>query len=1115
MDDWDLLQTYAKNRSDAAFAELVQRHLDWIYSAALRQVRDPHLARDVAQTVFVLLARKAGKLRRGTIVAGWLFRTTRYVAARAVRTEQRRRVREESASVMMSTTNSPDDNEILWKQLAPHLDQAVAALSQTDRSAILLRFYERKPLREVGQQLGLTEDAAKKRVTRAVEKLRTFLTSRGVVLGGAGLIAILAEQTVHAAPTSFGISVVKIATTSLSPSAVLPELARDALHAWQLAKLKLASVIVAVSVAGVILAVKETAPRREYNRSTPHPTSDSPNASATQSDEPGSRLASHTMSTNTVAAKRVIDLRVIGTSSKQPLADADIHIYEVFGMADAERHEITGRTDEDGRYQIELPTTDPPHLSATAHKDGFVPMRVDWSTQGGTFHLPREFTLTLEPATSIGGVIQNEQGQPITGASVFLLLRGSNMSGATEEVFVDIFDDKVVTDAQGRWRFDRAPSDLSSLAIRLADPDYISSSYFSDTFSDTPLPPVEKLRDMRSVMVMKKGVSLSGVVVDSQGAPIANASVAQGSDRIGTTFPDTKTDLEGRFAIGNVKPGQIVLTVQADGYAPELKMIDVNSQTQPLEIRLTNGFVIRGRVVGRDGKPISGVGVAADTWRNHRSLKWRTESDDEGRFVWSNAPPDEVQFGIFKDGFARHMRDGMSPSEVEHTITLLPLLRVHGRVVDADTGQPIAKFSAIPGRVFQDARTATWDRAGTIHCTDGQYAIEPDSIPMSIHIDRTIRNGVETITTNVIQGVRLVRIEADGYLPAVSREFQSNEVSSVADFKLKPGSGPMGVVRLPNGSPAVGAHVVPVLPGRNLVLVDGRLQQRDLQQADVVTTGPDGSFSLPAEIAPFTLAVIHNDGYAEVDSATASFPIDIPLHPWGRVDGTFLVSTNPVSKQEIRVSFEYDLPDPKKHSVAHVYMPVQSDENGRFAFERVRAGQVVLFPSGMHVEVKSGETTTVTLGGAGRPIVGRVVRPTGTTQEMDLSFGEVTLTTQRPPVLNRIDHAGKNGSDPQARQALYREWMATDEGRAYRNAQRSFSAKLNHDGSFRVEDVTAGSYTLLAVVKEPHDRTAPDRFITAKDIAWTFRDVVVPDIPDGHTDEPLDLGEIAIQPYHR
>src|SRR6266478_3609138 len=180
MGDWQLLQAYAKDRSEAAFAELVRLHLDWVYSVALRHVGDPHLAEDVAQAVFVLLARKGRDLRPGTLLGGWLFRTTRFVAAHARRAEQRRKSREATACTMIHQTTSPDTDEILWQQLAPHLDQAVASLSEADRSAILLRFYEKLPLRKVGERLGIGEEAAKKRVSRAVEKLRAFLDRRGV-----------------------------------------------------------------------------------------------------------------------------------------------------------------------------------------------------------------------------------------------------------------------------------------------------------------------------------------------------------------------------------------------------------------------------------------------------------------------------------------------------------------------------------------------------------------------------------------------------------------------------------------------------------------------------------------------------------------------------------------------------------------------------------------------------------------------------------------------------------------------------------------------------------------------------------------------------------------------
>src|SRR5262245_22131046 len=131
MDDRELLRDYAERRSEPAFAELVQRHLDWVHAAALRQTGDAALAQDVAQSVFVLLARKARSVAARARVSGWLFNTTRFVAARARRAELRRLRREEAVAVMNVT--HPDDTEAVWQSLAPHLDEAVAALPEGDR----------------------------------------------------------------------------------------------------------------------------------------------------------------------------------------------------------------------------------------------------------------------------------------------------------------------------------------------------------------------------------------------------------------------------------------------------------------------------------------------------------------------------------------------------------------------------------------------------------------------------------------------------------------------------------------------------------------------------------------------------------------------------------------------------------------------------------------------------------------------------------------------------------------------------------------------------------------------------------------------------------------------
>src|ERR1019366_8152999 len=200
MTDNQLLEAWVARRSDPAFAELVRRYVDVVHSAALRQVRDSQLAEDVAQAVFLVLARKAPSLKRHAALAGWFFCTTRFVAARALRGEARRHRHEQEAATMNAQAQTPDSDESTWTRIAPLLDEAIAALPSTDRNAVLLRFFQAKPMSDVGEQLGVSEEAAKKRVTRAVDKLKDFFVRRGITLSAALLAGALGRGAVQAAP---------------------------------------------------------------------------------------------------------------------------------------------------------------------------------------------------------------------------------------------------------------------------------------------------------------------------------------------------------------------------------------------------------------------------------------------------------------------------------------------------------------------------------------------------------------------------------------------------------------------------------------------------------------------------------------------------------------------------------------------------------------------------------------------------------------------------------------------------------------------------------------------------------------------------------------------------
>ena len=201
--DEQLLRDYAGKQSEAAFAELVRRHVDFVYSASLRMVCDSHLAQDVTQGVFVALAQNARSLTKHPVLSGWLHRTTRNIAANTVRSEVRRRAREQEAAAI----NQLSESDTTWEIIAPHLDEALGELTEEDRDALLLRYFEKRSGREMADILGTSEDAAKKRVSRAVERLREIFSKRRLTIGAGGLVVLISANAVQSAPAGLAANI--------------------------------------------------------------------------------------------------------------------------------------------------------------------------------------------------------------------------------------------------------------------------------------------------------------------------------------------------------------------------------------------------------------------------------------------------------------------------------------------------------------------------------------------------------------------------------------------------------------------------------------------------------------------------------------------------------------------------------------------------------------------------------------------------------------------------------------------------------------------------------------------------------------------------------------------
>jgi RNA polymerase sigma factor (sigma-70 family) len=248
-DDVELLNSWRQHGDRQAIDQLVRRHIHFVYASARRQVADPHLAEDVTQAVFMLLVTKSPRLPSPAALSVWLHNATRYASANARRMRVRRDHRERQAARLAAVEEQNCSGD--FAELAPMLDQAIGWLPRRDREGVILCFFEGRSYSQIGSALGVSEEAARKRVSRAIGRMRDFFASRGVVTTGAAIAACIASESAAAAPPALVAASVNLATVShLAGAAGSTLIAKGALHAMLVAKIKLAAAACAAVVVG-------------------------------------------------------------------------------------------------------------------------------------------------------------------------------------------------------------------------------------------------------------------------------------------------------------------------------------------------------------------------------------------------------------------------------------------------------------------------------------------------------------------------------------------------------------------------------------------------------------------------------------------------------------------------------------------------------------------------------------------------------------------------------------------------------------------------------------------------------------------------------------------------
>ncbi len=571
-------------------------------------------------------------------------------------------------------------------------------------------------------------------------------------------------------------------------------------------------------------------------------------------------------------------------------------------------------------------------------------------------------------------------------------------------------------------------------------------------------------------------ITVTGRVLNLAGQPIADALVARGSDlRSNESIHAAKTDAAGRFAMPGVPRGALILTVQARGHAPDLKALTAGPGLLPVEFQLGPGHSIRGRIVDAHDKPIAGAPIGADEWRGHHSLRWSTRTDSDGRFRWDDAPADAVLIDLGTLGFSAKRFWSATANAPEKTIPMRRALHVRGRITDAGTGRPITAFTLVPGYTWEKIQNVWWKNEQAKELTGLSYDVN--------------------LSTEA--GLGVVRIEAENYVPAISRGLKDDEEEPVVHFALHRGSSVSGIVRLPDGLPLAGAELLLSTPARPVQLNNGH-PQVGLSDLRVVKTRADGRFTLPPSEPVYTIVVLHDRGHAELTvRAAPAVPAELTIQPWSRVEGILQFGRQPAAGQKLCLSHAG-----RRDSTDVVYQNgfATTDAAGRFNFNRVVPGEVTVSrviewndpsiqsaggsPSAV-VEVAPAATVRMNLGGTGRPVVGKAAVPAEFAGREDWLY-DFCYLIRKPPSIAPSRTAGK-GAGP--------------------HADISFVFKVEPDGSFRIEDVEAGTYDLLVGVNK---RPADQGGLGHESLASTRREVVVPAMPGGRSDEPLDLGRIPV-----
>lgn len=761
-------------------------------------------------------------------------------------------------------------------------------------------------------------------------------------------------------------------------------------------------------------------------------------------------------------------VRVLGPDG-QPIAGTKLLVNVTAWDGNAtewDKHRVVTHDDyvsgPEGSVEITLPKV-VADLRLWASKEGYVPMFVIWCPEDEPelAAIPEVFTYHLRQGTILGGIVMNDDREPIEGVKVEARYhaKGEQASEGSHPVvspWLAEGESTLHTDSEGRWKLDNVPpGDDVDVRVKLSHPDYIDDRDWGELQKEQHIT-TTALRAQTAVIVMHRGTVVTGTITDPDGKPVKDAVVIWGDRPYWEQgSQEVRTDEQGVYRFPPLRPGPMHVTVVAAGWMPDRTKIEIAAGLSPVNFVLKQGKKLRVRIVDQSGAAVSRVRVSISKWHGAESLYNVRHpnvldtgipgtSDANGMYEWHWAPDSPVELTFRRDGFAEG-KTSITADESEHVFTLFPRMRIAGTAVDADTGQPIEEFMAVPIIYFQGDSSSV-QREDALKCTGGEFSMKFDRCD--------VEHGLQ--------------FEARGHATVRTNRYPIGTTVPPLEIRMTPATRFVGRVLDEAALPVANARVYVGSYSEQLSLYEFDTDDGGLESNYRARTNDRGEFEIAHQFERYALTVVSDAGYGEADRPVGELPGVVTVRPWAKLRGRLVQAGEPVC--DVKVVLELLRDQGGDAASGNVTCQARTGVDGSFEFARVppvpcrvqaflhwSAKSELTSSESLPIVPLPGEEIDLSLGGGGIEVSARLVLDPDAPPGFDYHFALNYLVALRPgvppppPVAKKGFDWGRGWSDA---------WLNTLEGWAYLQTLHHYFVKPEPDGRIRISGVAPGEYDL-------------------------------------------------------